>query len=117
MCVAKTFGDLSDHGGTSSASMRRVIGHSTDGGAQALTGGIMTTLRSYLDPDQQKATGPTSFLTERNEVEVRCGICARQVYVDEETYRVGKYQQLAGADNPYRCEICEDDDQDLVYRR
>ena len=45
----------------------------------------MTTLRSYLDPDQQTATGPTSFLTDRNEIEVRCGVCARAMYVDDET--------------------------------
>ena len=68
----------------------------------------MTTLRSYLDPDQQPATGPTSFMTERNEVEVRCGICAREMYVDEETYRFGSNEMSSGLDNPFRCEVCED---------
>ena len=43
----------------------------------------MTTLRSYIDPDQQNPTGPTSFMTERNEREVRCGMCAMTVYVDD----------------------------------
>ncbi len=43
----------------------------------------MTTLRSYFDPAKQTATGPTSFMTARNEREVRCGICARPVYVDK----------------------------------
>ena len=73
----------------------------------------MTTLRSYLDPDLQPAAGPTSFMTERNEVEVRCGICAREMYVDEETYRFGSDEMSSGLDNPFRCEVCEDlDDED-----
>lgn len=77
----------------------------------------MTTLRSYIDPDQQTATGPTSFMTERNEIEVRCGICARPVYVDEETYRFGSDEIKSGLDNPFRCENCEDDYDDLAYQR
>lgn len=77
----------------------------------------MTTLRSYIDPDQQSATGPTSFMTERNEIEVRCGICARPVYVDEDTYQFGSDEIKSGLDNPFRCEICGDDYDDLAYPR
>ena len=69
----------------------------------------MTTLRSYIDPDQQTATGPTSFMTERNEIEVRCGICARAMYVGDETYRSATNEMKSGGDNPFRCEICEDE--------
>jgi len=75
----------------------------------------MTTLRSYIDPDQKTATGPTSFMTERNEHEVRCGMCARAVYVDEETYRFVSEAIEAGLDNPFRCEICEEEYDDLAY--
>ena len=75
----------------------------------------MTTLRSYIDPDQQTATGPTSFMTERNEIEVRCGICARPVYVDEETYRLGSNEIKSGGDNPFRCENCEEEYDDPAY--
>ena len=75
----------------------------------------MTTLRSYIDPDQQTVTGPTSFMTERNEIEVRCGICARPVYVDEETYRLGTDEIRSGLDNPFRCENCEDEYDDPAY--
>ena len=77
----------------------------------------MTTLRSYLDPDQQPATGPTSFMTGRNEVGVRCGICARRVYVDEETYRFGSDEIKLGLDNPFRCDICENEEDEWVYQR
>ena len=75
----------------------------------------MTTLRSYVDPDQQTATGPTSFMTERNEHEVRCGMCARSVYVDDETYRYVSDAIKSGLDNPFRCEICDEEYDDLAY--
>ncbi|MGH9874497.1 MAG: hypothetical protein ACRD9S_18740 [Pyrinomonadaceae bacterium] len=75
----------------------------------------MTTLRSYLDPDQQ-TPGPTSFMTERNDYEVRCGMCARIVYV-RETYSFVSDAINAGRDNPLRCEVCEEEYDDLAYER
>ena len=69
----------------------------------------MTTLRSYIDPDQQPVTGPTSFMTERNEHEVRCGMCARETYVDEETFESGTEAMESGLENPFRCEVCEEE--------
>ena len=75
----------------------------------------MTTLHSYFDPDRQPAIGPTSFKTERNEHEVRCGMCAREVYVDEETYRFVSDAIKSGLDNPFRCEVCEEEYDDLAY--
>lgn len=75
----------------------------------------MTTLISQIDPNQQKTTGPTSFMTERNEHEVRCGMCARSVYVNEETYSFVKEAMESGLDNPFRCEVCAEEYDDLVY--
>ncbi|HAF14472.1 MAG TPA: hypothetical protein DCK93_12110 [Blastocatellia bacterium] len=75
----------------------------------------MTTLRSYIDPDQQSTSSPTSFMTERNEHEVRCGMCARAVYVDEETFRFVSEAIASGLDNPFRCEVCEEEYDDLAY--
>jgi hypothetical protein len=75
----------------------------------------MITLTPYVDPDHHTATGPTTFMTERNEHEVRCGMCARPVYVDDETFRLGSEAVESGLDNPYRCEICEVEYDDLVY--
>lgn len=77
----------------------------------------MTTLRSYLDPDQQPATGPTPFITEQNEHELRCDLCARSVYVDAETYRFVSDAPNAGFDNAFRCEDCEEELDDLTYQR
>jgi hypothetical protein len=75
----------------------------------------MTTLRSYLDPDQQPATGPSSFMTEQTEHEVRCGMCAKAIYVDEETFRSASEAINSGLDSPFRCEICAEEYDDLSY--
>ena len=74
----------------------------------------MSTLIAYIDPDQQMATGPTSFMTERNEHEVRCGMCARTGYVNEETSRSVSEAIESGLDNPFRCEVCEEEYDDLA---
>jgi hypothetical protein len=75
----------------------------------------MTTLIPYIDPNHQSTTGPTFFMTERNEHEVRCGMCARAVYVDEETYLLVSDALKSGLENPFRCEVCEEEYDDLAY--
>ena len=75
----------------------------------------MTTLMSDINPNEQTAHGPTSFMTERNEHEVRCAMCARTVYVDEETFDFANKAIQSGLDNPFRCEICAEEYDDLVY--
>ena len=75
----------------------------------------MTTLRPNIDPDQQTGTGPTSFMTERNEHEVRCGMCATAVYVDDQTYQFVNDAIKSGLDNPFRCEACAEEYDDLAY--
>ena len=75
----------------------------------------MMILRPQIDQNRQTATGPTSFLTERNEHEVRCGMCARTVYVNEETYRFASEAIESGLDNPFRCEVCAEEYDDLAY--
>ena len=74
----------------------------------------MTTLRSYIDPEEQNMIGPTSFMTDRNEHEVRCGLCARAAYVDEERFRLVSEAIESGLENPFRCEICAEEYDDLA---
>ena len=59
--------------------------------------------------------GFSSKTTERNEHEVRCGMCAREVYVDDQTYRLGSDAMNSGSDNPFRCEVCFDEYDELTY--
>jgi hypothetical protein len=73
------------------------------------------TLRTQIDPTKQSATGPTAFMTERNEHEVRCGMCAKAIYVDEATYRFVSDATKSGLDNPFRCEVCAEEYDDLAY--
>ena len=47
----------------------------------------MNALRSYLDPGPQSGPpGPTLFMTQRNQHEVRCGMCGRITYIDDELF-------------------------------
>jgi len=75
----------------------------------------MTTLRSFLDPDQTPTNVPTSSKTDQNVHEVRCGMCAREVYVTDDTYRFVSDAINGGLDNPFRCEVCEVEYDDMAY--
>jgi hypothetical protein len=75
----------------------------------------MTTLRSYTDQDQQTPILATSIMTDDNQHEVRCGMCAREIYVDEDAYRYYSETLLSGLDNPFRCEVCSEEYDDLAY--
>jgi hypothetical protein len=74
----------------------------------------MTTLA--LTPPQHIGTiGPTCFKTERNQHEVRCGMCGGIIYVDEETFNFVSEATKAGLDDPFRCELCKEEYDDLAY--
>jgi translation initiation factor 2 gamma subunit (eIF-2gamma) len=76
----------------------------------------MTTLRSYIDHNQQThipAAAP--IMTDNHQHEVRCGMCARELYVDDEGYSLYMEAMNSGLDNPFRCEICNEEYDDLVY--
>lgn len=75
----------------------------------------MTTLRSHTDQTQQVHILATSTMTDEKQHEVRCGMCARELYVDEEAYRFYSEALLSGLDNPFRCEVCSEEYDDLAY--
>ena len=74
----------------------------------------MTTLELISNPDIA-TKGPTVFKTERNEHEVRCGMCGRTIFVDEETFGFVGDAIKAGLDDPFRCELCKEEYDDLAY--
>ena len=76
----------------------------------------MTTLQPVLNTNTEGANSPTSLITELNEHEVRCGICAREVCVEEEIYRLGSHAMDSGLDNPFRCEVCAEEFDDFHLR-
>jgi hypothetical protein len=75
----------------------------------------MTTLRSHIDQNQQAPITATSMMTDDKQHEVRCGMCARELYVDEDAYRYYSEALISGLDNPFRCEVCSEEYDDLAY--
>lgn len=75
----------------------------------------MTTLRSYIDPNQQSSTIVSPFPTDTHLHEVRCGMCAKELYVDDASYRLYIDTTNAGLDNPFRCETCNEEYDDLAF--
>ncbi len=68
-----------------------------------------------VTPQNSTEIGPTSFMTERNQHEVRCGMCRLPFYVDDETYSYASEAIESGLDDPYRCEVCGEEYDDLAY--
>lgn len=76
----------------------------------------MTTLKSHIDAKKQNTgTGSPAFETKPNGHEVRCGMCGQIGYVDEETFQFVSEAIKAGLDNPFKCEICEREYDELAY--
>jgi len=75
----------------------------------------MSTLRSQIDQNQQRLPGVTPFPTDTNLHEVRCGMCAKELFVDEDGYRLYMEALNSGLDNPFRCEVCNEEYDDLAY--
>ena len=74
----------------------------------------MTTFQ--LVPNPNIATkGPTVFKTERNQREVRCGMCGRIIYVEEEAFDFVNDAIKGGLDDPFSCELCKEEYDDLFY--
>lgn len=75
----------------------------------------MSTLRSNIDHNQQGSTVISPFPTDTQLHEVRCGMCARELYVDDEGYQRYMEAITSGLDNPFRCETCNEEYDDLAY--
>jgi hypothetical protein len=76
----------------------------------------MSNLTSQMVPDQTSGfPGPTAFKTERNQHEVHCGMCGKIFYVDESIYAFAKEGMETGLDNPFKCETCEQEYDELSY--
>lgn len=75
----------------------------------------MSTAHSYIDQPQRHPVTATSIMTDEKQHEVRCGMCARELYVDDEGYRLYMEAINTGLDNPFRCDVCNEEYDDLVY--
>jgi hypothetical protein len=50
-----------------------------------------------------------SIMTDENQHEIRCGMCSRELYVDEDAYHYYSEVLMSGVDNPFRCEVCNEE--------
>ena len=75
----------------------------------------MNTFNAYIDQSHQLPIVATSVMTDENQHEVRCGMCARELYVDEDAYRLYSEALISGLDNPFRCEVCSEEYDDLAF--
>lgn len=66
----------------------------------------MSTVCHYLDTGVVAAP---SIMTDDDQHEVRCGMCARELYVDDIGYRLYMDAIDSGLDNPFRCEVCNEE--------
>ena len=69
----------------------------------------METISSYTDLNHQLPIHATSTMTDENQHEVRCGVCAREIYVDESNYHVYSEALISGSENQFRCEVCSEE--------
>ena len=75
----------------------------------------MEITRSYTDRNHQLPIAATAVMTDTHHHEVRCGMCARELYVDEEAHKLYTEALIAGLDNPFRCEVCSEEYDDRVF--
>jgi hypothetical protein len=59
--------------------------------------------------------GPTSYETPVNRFGVRCGMCGDLYYVNEATLAGIDTAVAAGLDNPFMCDDCREETDELAY--
>jgi hypothetical protein len=80
-------------------------------------GGVMTKLRSAVSQEEEHAAavGPTTFRTTENRHELRCGMCSEIYFVDAATFDSVSTAVQEGLDNPFLCEDCVEEYDELAY--
>ena len=68
----------------------------------------MNTASTHI-AEHQLPIAATSVMTDENQHEVRCGMCARELYVDENAFVIYREALMAGSENPFRCEVCSEE--------
>jgi hypothetical protein len=74
-------------------------------------------LRSEQNPEERLGLhkGPTSYKTAVNIYAERCGMCGVIQFVDEATLRGICAAAESGLDNPFKCDDCEEEYDELAY--
>ena len=77
----------------------------------------MTRLRSFYDADRaENFSAPTNSRTAENRHEVFCGLCGETFYVDDSIFEHVNKEIEATMENPFVCEDCLEEYQELAHR-
>jgi hypothetical protein len=69
----------------------------------------MSTVHPYIDQNHQLPITTTPIKTDDKQHEIRCGMCAREISVDEDAYRRYSDALISGLENKFRCEVCSEE--------
>jgi hypothetical protein len=74
-------------------------------------------LRSKLNPEEEGGLieSVTNYKTAANQFSLRCGICNALFYVNETTFRNVSKAIEEGIDNPFVCEYCDEEYEELSH--
>lgn len=74
-------------------------------------------LRSRQNPEEQAnlVEGPTRYPIGPNQSELFCSFCGEAYYVDDVTFHQAMAAFDEGRDNPFCCDECEADYEDLSH--
>lgn len=74
-------------------------------------------LRSTLNPEEQTnvVEGPSRHRKGSNQRQLVCGFCNGTFYVDEVTFRQAMSAMEEGGDNPFCCDECEAEQEELSH--
>ena len=80
-------------------------------------GGFMQTkLREDIDADHSEGyVSITDYMTDQNKFEIICGSCSKILYADKETSDHIYRSVEQGLDNPYLCDDCQLELEELAY--
>ena len=77
----------------------------------------MQAIRAEKDADlKENYVGITDFKTDKNQYEISCGDCNKIFYADRETYEGINRAIMQGLDNPFLCQECQEEIEELAYR-
>lgn len=74
-------------------------------------------VRSRLDPEERPylVVEPTRYRIGKNQSPLACGFCGETYYVDQVTFDQALSQMEEGIDNPFCCEDCLMDYEDISH--
>lgn len=74
-------------------------------------------LRSMLNSEEQTNIihGPTKIKKGPNTWQLNCSLCGGTLYVDETTFTQAMSAMSAGIENPFCCDDCEADYEDVAH--